>query len=193
MFGRRGGDADYRRSQAATRLPVEPTAEARALALRMLSVGDDHRERKRVGQLLIDELSRAAELRPCQLVVADRAQVHEHNGQRLQSKTYGYYRCAFEGGMVSKATIRIYHRTAVRQQVISAKVFLNTLLHEWVHHFDFASLGLSRSPHTTGFYTRLRELADALGVGMVLPPERDPQTGLPIPRAPAMSAWRREP
>jgi hypothetical protein len=192
MFGRRGGDADYRRSQAATRLPVEPSAEARGLASRMLAVGDDHRERKALGQLLINELTRAAGLRPCVLVVADRAQVHEHDGQRLQSKTYGYYRCSFEDGMVSKATIRIYHRTAVRQQVISAKVFLNTLLHEWVHHYDFAGLGLSRSPHTTGFYTRLRELAEALGVGMVLPPERDPVTGLPIPRAPAVGAWRQQ-
>jgi hypothetical protein len=76
--------------------------------------------------------------------------------------------------------------------VISPKVFLNTLLHEWVHHFDFAGLRLPRSPHTAGFFARLRELADALGVGMVLPPERDPETGLPV-RPTAATAWRREP
>lgn len=193
MFGRRGGDADYRLSQAATALPVQPSAQARGLALRVLAVGDDHRDRKQVGQLLIDDLTRSAGLVRCQLIVADRAQVHEHDGQRLQSRTYGYYRCWFEGGAVDKATIRIYHRTAMRQQVISAKVFLNTLLHEWVHHYDFAGLRLSRSPHTTGFYTRLRELAEALGVGMVLPPERDPETGLPIQRGAPAGAWLREP
>jgi hypothetical protein len=45
------------------------------------------------------------------------------------------------------------------------------VLHEWVHHFDFAGLRLARSPHTAGFYSRLRALADALEVGFVLPPE----------------------
>ena len=43
------------------------------------------------------------------------------------------------------ARIRIYHRTAVQQRVISSKVFLNTLLHEWVHHYDFHGLRLPRS------------------------------------------------
>jgi hypothetical protein len=93
---------------------------------------------------------------------------------------------------VSRARIRIYHRTARRQQVISAKVFLNTLLHEWVHHWDFAGLGLPRSPHTAGFYARLRALAEALGVAMVLPPEKDEINGQPKPAPAAYSgAWRR--
>ena len=108
---------------------------------------------------------------PLQLVVADRAQVHSHNGQRLQSKTYGYYRCTFADGAVKTARIRIYHRTAVRQQVITTKVFLNTLLHEWEHHHDFGGLRLPRSPHTAGFYARLRALAGALEVAFVMPPE----------------------
>jgi len=70
----------------------------------------------------------------------------------------------------------------VREKVISPKVFLNTLLHEWVHHFDFAGLRLARSPHTAGFYTRLRCLADALDVGMVLPPEPEagPRSAAPV-------------
>ncbi|MFN2582417.1 MAG: hypothetical protein ABR498_06725, partial [Candidatus Dormibacteria bacterium] len=92
---------------------------------------------------------------------------------RLQSKTYGYYRCDSRGGVVADARIRIYHRTAVRQQVISPKVFLNTLLHEWVHHYDFAGLRLARSPHTSGFYARLRALAESLEVAFVLPPDPD--------------------
>ena len=110
----------------------------------------------------------------CQVTVADRPQVHQHDGRRLQSKTYGYYNCSFRDGAVSGARIRIYHRTAVRQQVIAPKVFLNTVLHEWMHHYDFAALELDRSPHTAGFYTRLRVLADELEVGFVLPPESEP-------------------
>jgi hypothetical protein len=181
MFGRRV-DATYRRSQSATGLPVRPSVIARGLALGIVDSSDDHVERRKLGQLLLDELDALAGLPHCDLVVADRAQVHAHNGQRLQSKTYGYYRCAFEDGAVKGARIRIYHRTAVRQQVISPKVFLNTLLHEWTHHYDFAGLHLPRSPHTSGFYTRLRVLAEALEVSFVMPPEPG-QTATTAPSA----------
>jgi hypothetical protein len=176
MFGRRrppAYDSTYVRSQAYTGLPVRPTAVARGLALRLLAAGDDHRERCRLAQMLVDELSGDAGLSRCEVAVADKPQVHEHDGRRLQSRTYGYYRCWFEDGRVSRARIRIYHRTARLQKVITPKVFLNTLLHEWVHHFDFDGLRLARSPHTSGFYARLRALADALDVGFVLPPEPD--------------------
>ena len=174
MFGRSARpDATYLRSQRETRLPVRPTATARGLAERILHSGDDARERRRLAQLLVDELSAEANLTRVEVAVADKPQVHEHDGQRLQSKTYGYYRCWFEDGRVSRARIRIYHRTARLQKVITPKVFLNTLLHEWVHHFDFDGLRLARSPHTAGFYARLRGLAEALDVAFVLPPEPD--------------------
>jgi len=171
MFGRRGQglDISYRRSQEATSLPFQPSVVARGLALRVLNAGEDAEQRQRLGQLLINELSSVAHMQTCELVIADRPQVHAHNGKRLQSKTYGYYRCWFVDGSVSRARIRIYHRTAVRQQVIAPKVFLNTLLHEWVHHHDFAGMRLARSPHTSGFYARLRGLADALQVSFIVP------------------------
>lgn len=173
MFARWKTDAAYRRSQSADELPVSPSVVARGLSLGALGCGEDPRGRERVAQMLLDELNAQAGLPPCQVVVADRRQVHQHNGQRLQSKTYGYYRCWMEGGRISRARIRIYHRTAVRQQVISTKVFLNTLLHEWTHHYDFAGLRLRRSPHTSGFFKRLRKLAEALEVAFVMP--QDPE------------------
>ncbi|GAC1581419.1 MAG: hypothetical protein NVS3B18_14980 [Candidatus Dormibacteria bacterium] len=178
MFGRRpAGDPTYRQSQRAAGLPLRPSPVARGLAIRILGASEDAVERRELGQMLIDELNALGGLAACELLVADRRQVHRHDGRRLQSKTYGYYRCWFSNAEVSRARIRIYHRTAVREQVITAKVFLNTLLHEWVHHFDFAALRLARSPHTAGFYARLRALADALDVGMVLPPEPDDRPG----------------
>lgn len=178
MFGRgRAPDATYRRSQRVKGTPVHPDAVARGLAIALLESGDEPAARRRVGQMLVDSLNGLAGLPECAVLVADRPQVHEHDGRRLQSKTYGYYRCWMTAGAVSRARIRIYHRTAVRQRVISPKVFLNTLLHEWVHHFDFAGLGLPRSPHTAGFYSRLRALADALEVGFVLPPEPEAAVG----------------
>jgi hypothetical protein len=179
MFGRRGRpDSTYVRSQAHSGLPVAPDAVARGLVMAVLEAGDEARERRRLGQMLVDGLDDLAGLPECAVVIADRPQVHEHDGRRLQSKTYGYYRCRYVDGAVTDARIRIYHRTAVRQQVISPKVFLNTLLHEWVHHYDFAGLRLARSPHTAGFYARLRALAEALDVGFVLPPEADDAHGV---------------
>ena len=182
MFARRSRpDATYLRSRARNGLPVSPDLVARGLVMSILDCPDGADERRRLGQMLLDTLDGLSGLPPCALVIADRPQVHQHDGRRLQSKTYGYYRCRLVGGVVTDARIRIYHRTAVRQQVISPKVFLNTLLHEWVHHYDFAGLRLARSPHTSGFYARLRSLADALDVGFVLPPEpddgRSPATG----------------
>jgi hypothetical protein len=183
MFARRRADETYLLSQAATSLSFRPSAATRSLASEIAGAPDDHRERRRLAQLLIDELSVTAGLARCQVTVADRPQVHQHDGQRLQSKTYGYYNCKFSNGSVADARIRIYHRTAVRQQVISPKVFLNTVLHEWMHHYDFAGLGLSRSPHTAGFYARLRALAETLNVGFVLPPEPEPATAYGMPQA----------
>src|SRR5207245_1346523 len=51
------------------------------------------------------------------------------------------------------------------------------LLHEWVHHYDFAGLRLDRSPHTSGFFARIRAVAETLGVGFVAPPKREASIG----------------
>src|SRR5438445_699514 len=81
MFGRRwGADATYRRSQTETGLRVRPGPVARGIALRLVSVGDEARERRRLAQMLVDELDTAAGLPGCEVAVADRAQVHEHDG-----------------------------------------------------------------------------------------------------------------
>src|ERR1700674_5658393 len=103
------------------------------------------------GQALLDVLDEAAGLPPCKLTVADRPQRHRTRGGKLEVKTYGYYRIAWES-TPRRGSIRIYNLTAIRQQVLAPKVFLETLLHEWVHHYDFTGLQLERSPHTSGFF-----------------------------------------
>ena len=153
-------------------LPTPPPPVAAPLAQALL-LGSSLLERRRLGAALCDALDEAYRLPPCRLVVADRPQTHAlQESGRLASKTYGYYRCTLPagGGTPERCAIRIYHRTAVRQQVLAAKPFCNTLLHEWMHHYDFAGLRLARSPHTTGFFTRLRWLAEQLQVSVVLPP-----------------------
>jgi hypothetical protein len=136
--------------------------------------------RQLTGQGLLDALDEAAGLPPCKLVVADRPQRHRTRDGRLALKTYGYYRIAWEG-VPPRGSIRIYNLTAIRQQVLAPKVFLETLLHEWVHHYDFTGLQLDRSPHTSGFYARIRDLAETLGVGYVTPPKREIPSAARVP------------
>ena len=131
--------------------------------------------RQQKGQALLDVLDEAAGLPPCKLTVADRPQRHRKREGRLELKTYGYYRIAWES-TPRRGSIRIYNLTAIRQQVLAPKVFLETLLHEWVHHYDFTGLELDRSPHTSGFFNRIRDLAETLGVGFVAPPKREMAT-----------------
>jgi hypothetical protein len=163
---------DYERSQAVVELPHLPPAAARTL---VSSLFDSQllREREQLAVALLEVLNDSFGLPSVRLVVADRAQTHatDQSG-RLAQKTYGYYRCRLphKGAAPERCAIRIYHRTAIRQQVLAPGAFVNTLLHEWTHHFDFAALGLSRSPHTAGFFTRLRWLATAVDAARVLPP-----------------------
>jgi hypothetical protein len=48
-----------------------------------------------------------------------------------------------------------------------------------VHHYDFTGLQLERSPHTAGFFARIRDLAETLGVGFVAPPKREVSSAAP--------------
>jgi len=134
--------------------------------------------RQQQGQRLLDVLDEAAGLPPCKLTVADRPQRHRTRAGKLELKTYGYYRIAWESSP-QRGTIRIYNLTAIRRQVLAPKVFLETLLHEWVHHYDFTGLQLDRSPHTSGFFARIRDLAETLGVGFVTPPKREVPSAAP--------------
>ncbi len=178
----------YERSQSVTAVRLPPVSNAPTLARAILTAPDAVARQER-GQRLLDALSEALRMPSCGLVVADRRQRHRTQGGRLTSKTYGYYRCDFRQGSVHNASIRIYNRTAIREQVLGPRVFLETLLHEWVHHYDFAALKLRRSPHTSGFFSRVRSVAEALEVAFVVPPSREEGNG---ERRPAVlrGEWR---
>ncbi|MGE0371278.1 MAG: hypothetical protein AB7Q01_05230 [Gammaproteobacteria bacterium] len=64
---------------------------------------------------------------------------------------HGCYHPAEEGG---HAVIKVWMRTAKRNQVVAFKSFLRTVLHEFCHHLDYVYLGLADSFHTEGFYQR---------------------------------------
>jgi hypothetical protein len=153
-----------------------PLGKSLALAILNESTAAGRQEK---GQRLLDVLDEAAGLPPCKLTVVDRPQRHRTRAGKLEMKTYGYYRIAWES-RPQRGTIRIYNLTAIRQQVLAPKVFLETLLHEWVHHYDFTGLQLERSPHTSGFFARIRDLAETLGVGFVTPPKRELAAAAPV-------------
>ena len=93
------------------------------------------------------------------LKVSSARQYHKKYQGRVVSKQYGYYRPASK-------YIYISNRTAVRGQILAAKTFIETLLHEWVHHYDFCSLKFN-SIHTSGFYARLNDLKEKLKRGLL--------------------------
>jgi hypothetical protein len=163
--------SSYQRSKGLERITWREFPLGKAIALSILDESNAA-GRQLKGQQLLDVLDEAAGLPPCKLTVVDRPQRHRTRDGRLELKTYGYYRIAWEA-RPQKGTIRIYNLTAIRQQVLAPKVFLETLLHEWVHHYDFTGLQLERSPHTSGFFARIRDLAETLGVGFVTPPKRE--------------------
>jgi len=168
----------YQRSKGLETVSWKQFPLGRGLALSLLEEQEAAR-RQVTGQALLDALDEAAGLPACKLVVADRPQRHRTRDGRLALKTYGYYRIAWEAP--PRGSIRIYNLTAIRQQVLAPKVFLETLLHEWVHHYDFTGLQLDRSPHTSGFYGRIRDLAETLGVGYVTPPRREMPGAAQVP------------
>jgi hypothetical protein len=163
--------SSYERSKGVERITWREFPLGKAIAYAILEERSAT-GRQGKGQQLLDLLDEAAGLPPCKLTVVDRPQRHSTRGGKLEMKTYGYYRIAWET-RPQKGTIRIYNLTAIRQQVLAPKVFLETLLHEWVHHYDFTGLQLDRSPHTSGFFARIRDLAETLGVGFVTPPKRE--------------------
>ncbi len=172
--------ADYRKSNAHRSLDAKGQELTRlsGLMLAALALGDDPLEREKTGQLLIDALCGLWSLPECTLVVADRRQVHSTTGTRVTSRTYGYYRCRLVARQVEGARIRIYHKTAIREQVTAPATFLNTLLHEWVHHYDFCRLKLTSSPHTSGFYARLSSLRTILMPPCDPVPSGEPEDGM---------------
>jgi hypothetical protein len=76
-------------------------------------------------------------------------------GKRIASETHGTYNTGTH-------KIRVYKLTAAKQNLISAKSAISTLLHEIIHYVDTVILQLN-SIHCKGFYARLQHLTKAMG------------------------------
>ena len=110
----------------------------------------------RACQDLVGVLDEGFGLPSKRVLLRDRPRPHKRSGGRIVYEVHG--ECDPDG------PLEVYTRTAARAQPVALKSLLDTLLHEWVHHFDFATF--DESVHCDGFYERLaqvyRPLRDAL-------------------------------
>lgn len=72
-----------------------------------------------------------------------------------RSQIYGFY-------VVGCNQIKIYNKTAKTLKMIAPKTYMETLLHEFIHHYDMKVIKLTTSLHTGGFYKRITDLNDKL-------------------------------
>lgn len=113
--------------------------------------GTSPAELRSCSQRFIDYLSEIFLVPPKALSLIDRARPHGRDKKgRVRSELYGS--CASQGN------IRIYLRTAARAQPSAFKTYFNTLVHEWVHHYDFEAL--RDTVHCAGFYQRVKAIYD---------------------------------
>lgn len=144
---------NYEKSNAATQIDFAPSLRAKRLAREILTALA-HMERERLANFLINELAYCAGIERLAAKVTDTRQWHKRRGARVAIKKYGVY-------YPKTKKISIQNLTAVRGQILAPKTFLDTLLHEWMHHYDYEQLKL-RSIHTRGFYERIRSLKEGL-------------------------------
>lgn len=147
---------NYDKSNRITAVKITASHEALRLTRKLLSDENSAAQRQSLGEALLDELSDAAQIDIIKLKITDANQYHRKRDGKVVLKKYGVY-------YPKTKLISIANRTAVRGQVLASKTFLDTLLHEWLHHYDFCRLKLN-SLHTKGFYLRLKDLKKRLSI-----------------------------
>lgn len=120
----------------------------------------EFRDVKAITETMLQQLSNAIfadlGLRALNITFAGR-RPHSRNERRITVETHGVHRSA----MFSQS-IQIYKLTAAKQQLVSAKSAISTLLHEINHNIDINIIKIN-SIHSKGFYARLKHLTIAMG------------------------------
>ena len=149
-MGRRRDTPDFTRSNKIPALEYLPASGERELTWKLIA-STSAREREALGQKLLDDICRSLKIPPARLRVFEERQPHKLRGGKLAYKLYGVYRC-------DSAVIEIANLTSIRKQVVAGKTFLDTLIHELMHHIDRKLLRISSTPHSPGFYARIEDL-----------------------------------
>ena len=145
---------NYNKSNRIQTVDFYISKQARRLTGKLLT-SSRTANRQALSKALLDELSALSEINPVTLNISDTNQYHKKKNGKTVLKQYGYYK-------PDKKYIYINNKTAVRGQILAPKTFIDTLIHEWVHHYDTEALKLN-SIHTKGFYERVKDLKTKLG------------------------------
>lgn len=117
----------------------------------LFKCGETITNRQRTAQKLLNYLCDKFKINNVTLIVTVKPRPSKGRGE-----VYGTY-------YPLQKNIVIYNNTAKLHKPISIKSFYDTLLHEFIHHYDYEVLKLNESPHTTGFYKRITDLKNKLG------------------------------
>ncbi|MCY3825005.1 MAG: hypothetical protein OXG62_14195 [Nitrospinae bacterium] len=153
-MGRRRDTPDFTRSNKIPALEYQPASRERELTGKLIA-STSAKEREALGQKLLDNICRSLKISPAHLRVFAERQPHKLRGGKLAYKLYGVYRC-------DSAVIEIANLTSIRKQVVAGKTFLDTLIHELMHHIDRKLLRIPSTPHSPGFYARIEDLKTKL-------------------------------
>jgi hypothetical protein len=137
----------YRKSNEipVVRLPNPRTLQAITRRIEETLPGGDQSAVQHLCTELLGHMADGLKIRRARVIVLARRPSDENE------ELYGCYQPAEEGG---HATIKVWMRTARRNQVVAYRSFLRTVLHEFCHHLDYVYLHLADSFHTEGFYQR---------------------------------------
>ncbi len=153
-MGRRRDSPDFIRSNKIPALDYRPAARERELT-RKLIASTSAGEREVLGQNLLDSICRSLKIPRVRLRVFEKRQPHKLRDGKLAYKLFGVYYC-------DSAIIEIANLTSIRKQTVAGKTFLDTLIHELMHHVDRKFLRIPSTPHSYGFYARIADLKNKL-------------------------------
>jgi len=145
---------DYERSNQIERLDYVPTPTCRELAGALLAIHPE--QRGGLSQELLDRLALELSVPKVKLRFLNTPQKLKLSKGRLTYKEYAFYE--------PDGSSTIYNVTAVRRVYLAPKAYLDTLVHEFLHHLDIHLLGLKHTYHTKGFYLRLGDMLAKLSV-----------------------------
>lgn len=147
-------DATYIKSNTVVAVALSKFSKKEFRAV--LNSNETAANRQKTAQSLCDYLCGKFKMPRVSVVVTDRAQPHSTNSRgSLHSKTLGNY-------APLSMVITLFNKTAVKRQIVAIKTLADTLLHEFIHHYDYTRLNLGASPHTAGFYRRIGDLKTKL-------------------------------
>ena len=156
-------EKNYAKSNEEVRIRGAKSLPKKLKAAILNSVRDTAVYRQKLAQDFVDGVCEKIGIPSVRVYVYDKARPHSTNGRgSLRSQTLGLYR--FFSSTRTPVSITIWNLTAVRKDRVSAKMFLGTLEHELIHHYDICKLKLSNSPHTSGFYQRIGILDSLFGM-----------------------------